>query len=466
MGVICQAGPQAGCYTVRVIPGDAPMTLDDIRRRSLHSLLALGLRGGVGKLVSVASLVVLSRLLAPADFGAFAVILLPIGLLGLLADAGISAAMIRAKGTLGAEVERAGLTLRLALAVSITALALLASGPVALAYHLDSTGLHALWAMSASPLIDMFGLVPSVRLNRALRFDRLAWVEIGSLIVGQAAAVGGALAGLGLWSLVIGGLATSLTGTGMITLFAPWRPALSFDQRQMGPLLRFGLPYQAQGLLHLAIARIIPALGGLILTQAQIGYLTWAQDVARWPRIPADYVARVGFPAFARIQGDRAAFSQLIEQALSLVALTTFPAAAVGAALAPALIEPVFGAGWKPAALPLTVFLLQTPFDALATVLLPVIYAAGDARRGLLISLAWATLAWALCGFAALAPLAAPGLIAVPAALALTTVVMSVAIARSLPEGITIRWWPSVNRPLLIAAGLGIFTWVIMGRTL
>jgi O-antigen/teichoic acid export membrane protein len=231
----------------------------------------------------------------------------------------------------------------------------------------------------------------------------------------------------------------------------------------MGPLLRFGLPYQSQGLLHLAFGRIIPALGGLILTGAQVGYLTWAQDVARWPRIPADYVARVGFPAFARIQADKAAFSRLIEQALTLVSAITFPAALIGAALAPALIEPVFGSGWKPAGLPLTVFLVQTPFDALAVVLLPVIYASGDARRGLLISLAWAILAWALCG---LAVIGAPGVLAIPIGLTGATLVMSAVIARSLPDGITIRWWPAVIRPLLIAVGLGVCIRLIMGGIL
>ena len=31
---------------------------------------------------------------------------------------------------------------------------------------------------------------------------------------------------------------------------------------------------------------------GLLLSGGQVGYLAWAQDLAHWPRLPADYVAR------------------------------------------------------------------------------------------------------------------------------------------------------------------------------
>ncbi len=439
---------------------DAPLSLDELRQRSARSLLALALRGGAGKVISMASLVLLSRLLTPGDFGVFAILSLPVGLLELVADAGISAALVQRGDGLTAEVERAGFTLRVGLSLVFGAALMAGAGIVGRVYDLGGGQVWALRALALGPLINTLGLVPTVRLSRALRFERLAAAEIGSLVAGQAAAVGGALAGLGLWSLVLGGVTTSAAGTLLVNVAAPWRPGLAVAPGAMRALLRFGLPYQSQGLLHLAIDNVIPALGGLWLSGAGVGYLSWSKDIARWPRIPADYVARVGFPAYARLQGDAEALSRLIQEALTLVCAITFPVTALGVAAAPLLVGPVFGAEWLPAVGPLVVFLLRTPFDALATVLLPVIYATGHAGRGLRISAAWAALIWAL----SLGGLVwFDGLLIIPIAFTATTAIMTIAIAASLPDGIHIRWWPSVIRPLALSAVLGAAALIVVG---
>jgi PST family polysaccharide transporter len=278
-----------------------PQSFSDVRRRSLAGYLALVLRGGAGKAVSLAALILLSRLLAPEHFGLFAIIQFPISLLSLFADAGLHAALVQ-RQTLDPADEAAGFTLRLLLALALAALAAIFAGPLAALYRLPPEGVWALRALALGPLLNALGTVPGVRLTRALRFDRLAWAEFGSLLASQAASVLLALAGAGLWSLVLGALIGASAGTVLVNLLAPWRPRLRLAAASARGLLRFGLPYQSQGLLHLAKDRVIPALGGLFLGSGPVGLLAWAQDLARWPRLPADYAARIGFPAFARLQ--------------------------------------------------------------------------------------------------------------------------------------------------------------------
>lgn len=431
---------------------DLPLTFEEVRQRSLRALAVLALRGGAGRLISMGALVLLSRLLTAADFGAFAILMVPIGLLTIVADAGISGAMIQREEPLSRELERVGFTLSLLLAAGLGALALAAAAPLARIYSLGGDAVWALRVLAAGPLLSALGLVPSVRLNRALRFDPLAGAEIGSLLVGQSVSVALAFAGGGVWALALGSLATSASGSILVNILAPWRPGVGLSRAAARALLRFGLRYQSQGLLHLAVDKIIPALGGLWLSGSQVGYLTWAKEVARWPRVPADYVARVGFAAFSRLQGDRPALGRLLQNALMLVCGVTFPVAALGIVLAPHLITPIFGSQWAPAAVPLVLFLLQTPLDALATVLLPVIYAVGSAGRGLRISLLWALLGWVSSALA----LGATGrLEAIPVAFVLTTALMTLVIARNLPQGLSLRWWPALGSAGAIALLLG-----------
>lgn len=437
------------------------LSFAEVRRRALAGWVALALRGGAGKAVTLASLVVLSRLLAPVDFGAFAIIQFPISLLSLLADAGLHAALVQ-RPALSADDEAAGFTLRLLLALGFGLLAALGAGWVAALYHLAPEGAWALRALALGPLLNALGTVPGARLTRALRFDRLAWAELGSLVAGQAAAVALALAGAGLWSLVGGGLTGAAAGTLLVNVLAPWRPRFGLAAGQVAALLRFGLPYQAQGLLHLAKDRVIPALGGLALGSGPVGYLAWAQDLARWPRLPADYAARVGFPAFARLQADPAGLSRAVNTALAFVAWISGGLAAAALALAPELAAPIFGAQWARAVLPLLIFLAQTPLDALAAVLLPVVYALGQAGRSLRLSALWVALTWLLCAAALLlwprlpASLAPHPLAAIPVGYALSTLLALGLILHSLPSSLRLEPFRTLALPLLASTALGL----------
>src|SRR6185503_3454940 len=136
-------------------------------------------------------------------------------------------------------------------------------GALGALYQLDAPAVWALRLLALGPIINALGTVPGMRLTRQLRFDRLAWAELGSLVAGQGVTVLLALAGAGLFSLAGGALAATLAGTLLVNALAPWRPGLRLPRDAARALLVFGLPYQAQGLAHLAKDRVIPALGGL-----------------------------------------------------------------------------------------------------------------------------------------------------------------------------------------------------------
>jgi hypothetical protein len=120
---------------------------------------------------------------------------------------------------------------------------------------------------------------------------------------------------------------------------------------------------------------------------------------------------------------------------------------ATGLLLGPALLAPLFGPQWAPALGPLLIFLAQTPLDALAALMLPVIYAAGLAGRGLRLSAAWVTLTWLFCSAALWLW---RDLRAIPLGFALATLCAVLLIARSLPPDVHVRW----GRWFLLGAGV------------
>jgi hypothetical protein len=98
--------------------------------------------------------------------------------------------------------------------------------------------------------------------------------------------------------------------------------------------------------------------------------------------------------------------------------------------------------------LPLVIFLAQTPLDALAALLLPLVYALGDAGRGLRLSALWVALTWLFCAAAILlwprlvpdpnvsaGPALTPhALAALPLGYALSTLLALLLILRALPS--------------------------------
>jgi O-antigen/teichoic acid export membrane protein len=416
----------------------------------------------VTKLAGVITVTLLSRLLAPADFGAFAVLRLLVGLASLLADGGISAALVQRAKSLSPADERTGFTLRTALGLTLAATLFLGAGLAGRLYDLDVSAVWVLRLYALEPLVGALGVVPGARLTRALRFDHFAWVETTSSVIGQAATIGLAWWGAGLWSLVIGALLTTAVGTALVNVLSPWRPRLGLTGESARSLMVFGLASHGRGLAHIAKDEIVPALGGLVLSTTQVGYFSWAQRIARWPRVPADYVARVGFPAFARLQRDPKSLSSLVQKSLTLVCALSFSAAAVALAISPLLVRSLFGPQWEPAIPALLILLAQTPLDALIAVLLPLIYAIGKAKEGLCISLAWAALTW-LLSLSLLFVWRDGRQLAIPLAVGLATLCAMVLVVRCLPISLRVRWRIVVGGPLLLALMLGGGTRIMLG---
>ncbi len=107
---------------------------------------------------------------------------------------------------------------------------------------------------------------------------------------------------------------------------------------------------------------------------------------------------------------------------------------------------------WGPAVAPLLIFLAQTPLDAVIAVLLPLIYATGQAGQGLRLSLLWTALTW-LLSLGMLVAWRDP--CAIPVAFGLATLCATVLVIHSLPKALRVSWRPVLGIPLILAAILG-----------
>lgn len=299
----------------------------------------------IPRLLTFVTMIVLARVLAPSDFGLMALAILVVGFLTPFRDLGLGATLIlrqdldrHAMGTL--------LTLAMGTATVIAAL-LAALAPLLAAALGDQRLTEILLALTTVVLLGGFAAFYDSLLQRELEFRKRFSAQLAQSLAIAAVSVALALAGVGVWSLVIGQIAGFAVYAVATVALSPFRVKPSFDRgaarsglaTAKGFLLQGALGWLRQNLDYLAVGRL--------LGPTALGYYSMAYRVGDLiPTGVADPVAKVTFPAFARMRADRIEVVPAFLSTLKLVALVAWLLAAVLTATAGPFAEAVFGERW------------------------------------------------------------------------------------------------------------------------
>jgi O-antigen/teichoic acid export membrane protein len=369
---------------------------DQLVRRALRGTVALGLRQGGVVGLNLLGGVLLARLLAPAEFGVYAVVLFLRSFLIAFGDAGLGASLIRQPEEPAVADYRAVFTIQQVL-VGLTTLGLLVVAPaIAGAYHLPSGGLWLLRLVAVSLLLTSLQSIPSVRLERRLAFGPLATAGIAEAVTFNVVAVGLAALGAGVVSFGVALAAQSLVGAVVLVIAGRWPVGWVLDWPRVRRHLGFGLPFQ--GILFVSLVKdsITPVLIGLASGARDVGYVRWAQTFGAFSVLALMLLQRVYLPFFSRLQGQGDRLSRAVAQSIRATNALVAPLAVVSLVLAPAITRLVFGPQWLPA-LPIFYLLwLANLFVPTATPLLALLNALGESRIAFGFALLWMLSTWVL----------------------------------------------------------------------
>lgn len=317
-----------------------------------------------GQLAMWASTFLVLRILAPADYGLFAMTQVVIGLAQLMNGYGFAASLVQAERLEPSRISQIfGMLILTNLAI---AAAQFAGAPIAAAWF-DQPRLTALLRVqSLIHLTTPFIIMPQALLARSMDFRAQGRANIAAAAVGALAAPACALAGLGVWTLVVASLALFATRAALLARIGRWWVRPSFRFTQARAFVGFGGAIfvadalwflQSQADILIAGRRFAaPALGlyaeGLFLTQIVCNKF-----------VPA--LNDVAFPAYARMQGDRAQVGRGFARAAGTVMLVAAPCYAGLAATAEPLVLTAMGPHWAGAAPIVRLLALAMPFVTL-----------------------------------------------------------------------------------------------------
>lgn len=327
-------------------PDDPIRTLEQQVGKGLSWSLVNTLAGRLGSFLAG---IVIARIVAPEDFGVYAVALVVLNLLLSMNELGVSVALVRHPGSVAA-IAPTVTTLAIATSAALFIASWFAAEPFAAAMGVpEATGIVRL--MSVAVLIDGVASVPVALLTRAFMQAKRMQIDVIAFVVSTPVTILLAVSGQGAWSLAWGAIVGNLV-TGVLSLaWAPARYRPGFDRAIAGRMLRFGLPLAGASLLLLALVNVDFVVVGRILGTAELGLYLLAFNLSTWPMtLVTAAVRRVTTAMFARLheRGDgRQGFREALYLVLALGALLS----ALLAAYADGIVTFLYGDRWAAAAL-------------------------------------------------------------------------------------------------------------------
>ncbi len=309
---------------------------------------------GAAKVITLVTTVVLARLLTPADFGLMALAMLAFGALGLFQDLGLGATLVlrqdfeeRALGTI--------LTLLIFTSFVVAAI-VIALAPLAASLLHEPRLTSLLPVLSTTAVFSSLAWFYESLLQREMEFKRRFVGQMAQSLGFTATAIGLALAGAGVWSLVLGQVASMVIYSATYLIIAPHRVRPRLDRIVAREAFVSGRGFLAQGWLAWISGNIDYLLVGRLLGSAQLGFYSMAYRLSELTHLGiADPVAKVTFPAFARMRRSGESITTTYLSVLRLVALSTAVIGALLSGAAAPFTAAIFGPNWLPMIGPLGV---------------------------------------------------------------------------------------------------------------
>lgn len=369
-----------------------------VTKRSIRGVFALTSRTFIIQLVGFASNLLLTIFLSPSVFGVYFVVSAAIAFLSYFSDIGLAAALIQKKEQITEDDLKTTFTIQQILVVSVVAIALLSSSFVSSFYHLQGEEILLFQALAISFFLSSLKTIPSILMERELRFEKLVIPQIVEVLFFNVTAVFLAWKGFGVTAFTVAVLARGLSGLIAIYIINPWRIRLGLSKDVARKLLSFGIPFQANSFLGLIKDDLFVAYLGKALPIAQVGYIGFAQKWAYMPlRLIMDNVIRITFPSFSRLQNEKDVLKKAIEKAIFASCFIIFPALTGLVILSTHFVEfiPKYEK-WEPAVISLFFFAVNAAFSSISTPLTNALNAIGKIKVTLYLMVFWTVATWVL----------------------------------------------------------------------
>jgi PST family polysaccharide transporter/lipopolysaccharide exporter len=402
-----------------------------------------------GRSLQILKLVVLARLLSPADFGLLGIAMLTLAVLQRFSELGVDVALIQNKKENIDQYLNTAWTMQIVRGIAIAGVLFVIAPYVARFFNEPRTA-DIIRVMALLPLIIGFENPGIIYLEKNLEFHRRVLHALGGPVANVALSVSLALLWQNVWALVFGSLAgtvVTLIVSYRIHAFRP-RPELSWEMAR--ELYGYGKWITVSAIIGFLISQGDDAFVGWFLTASALGLYQMAYRLSNAPATEAaSVVSDVVFPAYSQIQEDVSKLRKACYLTLQFVSIVSFPMAIGIMIIAPVFTRVILGDDWLPMVTAMQLLAVFGGLRAMSTTIRPMFDAVGRPdyntklnflRLGIIVVLIYpATAAWGITGTGV--SIVVAGLISTPAVFLLAVYEVDLALR----ELLRILFYPVVG---------------------
>lgn len=318
---------------------------DGLKRKTLTSLFWKIFERGGSAVTSMVVQIVMARLLTPDDFGALAIMLVFVNFGNVIVQSGLNTALVQAPG-----VTRDDYTtvfwMSAALAAAIYVVVFLSAPAIASFYGMPGL----VWPLRAIALIFVMNAYNSVQVAKVTRDLELRKLFVATMASAVSSGVIGclaALAGAGVWALVIQQLLYQVVNCVVLAVQVSWAPRLVFRPSRARELFSFGWKLLVSSLLDTFQQSLSDLVIGRQFSSAQLGLVNQGK---RYPQALGNMldgaIQSVMLSTFSHVQDDKDRVRHILRRSLQMSCFVILPAMCLLAVTAGEIVPTLLGDQW------------------------------------------------------------------------------------------------------------------------
>lgn len=290
---------------------------------------------------------VLARLLSPDDFGCIGMLMVFISISDAIVDGGFGAALVQKKNA--SQIDFSTIFIwDVVLSLLLYLILFLLSPLIADFYEMDSLS-TILRVQGVVLLFNGLSNIQRTMLTRQMNFKKQARINLSAMIIGSCLGILCAFCGMGIWSLVVKLLSTSILACICFWLTTTWFPNRCFSIKSLKSLFSFGGFVFLTSITNSIYSNIISLVIGKSFSSTTLGYFTQARKLEDIPRQTiSSVVNNVTFPAFSSIQDDKIRLKKAISESLKFLSFINFSLTILMMVIARPIILLLFSEKWLP----------------------------------------------------------------------------------------------------------------------
>src|SRR3989344_1116181 len=434
------------------------LNIDLIIKRSIRGIFSLISRTFFLNIISFVSFLVITSVLGASEIGIYTAVIAIQRVISFFTDFGLGAALIQKKEELKQGDITTSFTVQALITLSIFILVFIFLGQFAAFFKLNAQAQELLLVLVFTIFLSSFKTIPSILLERSLKFGKLVFPQIVESLIFNGILVALTLSGYGISSFSWAFLVSGLIGIPFYYFVSPWKIRIGINRESLN-YLKYGLQFQAKNVLGTIKDDLLTVILIRFLSFTQIGYIGFAQRLAFYIfRYVVDSVTKVTFSAYSRAQNDLLFLKNAIEKSLFFVSASMFPILFGLIIVSPYLIKfyPNWHNKWEPAVFSIVFFCLNAAVSSLSGILVNVLDATGKVKITLRLMVLWTTLIWILTPI--FISFYGYNGVAVASFLVATTIIYTIYLVKQVIE---FKFLPSIAKPLIATTLMSIAVFIL-----